>query len=192
MHASRRTKTRMQKDAEKEQTQAAFRGETQAFGCQDYTQVITQEGLPDSCTSCRHACSSVRLKLTKVSHQPSRVISRVEPGRTRHLQSVLLTLILMRLFQRGDSRMYTTSKRAGRSGKSTAVMSIKHLNWVFTWSRRNLGQQERKWHAGDQMMPSECMMLTSVPDSLCCASFHIRSVAKGVKNVHKISGSLGT
>jgi hypothetical protein len=38
------------------------------------------------------------------------------------------TLILILLFQRGLSRWYTTSKREARSGKSTAVMSIKHLN----------------------------------------------------------------
>lgn len=44
----------------------------------------------------------------------------------------LLTLILILLFQRGLSMWYTTSKRAGRSGKSTAVMSIRHLNCVLT------------------------------------------------------------
>eukprot|EP00983_Pelagomonas_calceolata_P073852 1152295-Pelagomonas_calceolata.AAC.2 len=46
------------------------------------------------------------------------------------------TLMRTRLFHLGDSRWYTTSKRAGRSGKSTAVTSTRHLNWVLTWSRR--------------------------------------------------------
>jgi hypothetical protein len=55
----------------------------------------------------------------------------------------------MRLFQRGDRMWYTTSNRAARSGKSTAVTSIRHLNWVLTWSRRNLqpGGPERRWRS---------------------------------------------
>ncbi len=46
------------------------------------------------------------------------------------------TLILILLFSFGDSKWYTTSKRCGRSGKSTAVMSMRHLNCVFVWSRK--------------------------------------------------------
>jgi hypothetical protein len=44
---------------------------------------------------------------------------------------------------------YTTSKRDARSGKSTAVMSIRHLNCVFTWSRRNLGARGGVWGGGE-------------------------------------------
>ena len=44
----------------------------------------------------------------------------------------------MRRFSLGDSRWYTTSKRRSRAGQSTAVMSMKLMNWQRSSSRKNV------------------------------------------------------